>query len=247
MSNYYYYYCYLHVDVGDTTVPVLASVMVVLATAVMMAVMAVIIISFIRSHYKCKADDDVSLTLSPVIVGSVLTIVIISLAVALKIFMMTFLHNLRRNRQHGTKATATAVVTQTGDVYKGGVGIEKPRWQHTDIKSKSSEDLVEDERDPDVIPSQYVGSVGSDGSTSSSASVSIGGASSGGGSGGVGGVTNNISNGATNGSVNHHFSTTSKWSPSSNVSIIEKISHEFLFRYLFVCVFQCEIQYLKCQ
>uniref|UniRef100_A0A1B0FLW0 Ig-like domain-containing protein n=1 Tax=Glossina morsitans morsitans TaxID=37546 RepID=A0A1B0FLW0_GLOMM len=132
-----------------------------------------------------------------------------------QIFMMTFLHNLRRNRQHGTKATATAVVTQTGDVYKGGVGIEKPRWQHTDIKSKSSEDLVEDERDPDVIPSQYVGSVGSDGSTSSSASVSIGGASSGGGSGGVG-VTNNISNGATNGSVNHHFSTTSKWSPSSN-------------------------------
>ncbi|KAL9931118.1 sidestep II transmembrane protein isoform 2-T3 [Glossina fuscipes fuscipes] len=163
-----------------------------------------------------RTDDDVSLTLSPVIVGSVLTIVIISLAVALKIFMMTFLHNLRRNRQHGTKATATAVVTQTGDVYKGGVGIEKPRWQHTDIKSKSSEDLVEDERDPDVIPSQYVGSVGSDGSTSSSASVSIGGASSGGGSGGVGGVTNNISNGATNGSVNHHFSTTSKWSPSSN-------------------------------
>uniref|UniRef100_A0A1A9W080 Ig-like domain-containing protein n=1 Tax=Glossina brevipalpis TaxID=37001 RepID=A0A1A9W080_9MUSC len=193
-----------------------------------------------------SADDDVSLTLSPVIVGSVLTIVIISLAVALKIFMMTFLHNLRRNRQHGTKATATAVVTQTGDVYKGGVGIEKPRWQHTDIKSKSSEDLVEDERDPDVIPSQYVGSVGSDGSTSSSASVSIGGASSGGGlSGGGGGgggsgvvgITNNISNGATNGSVNHHFSATSKWSPSSTVSIIEKISHEFLFCYLFLCVY----------
>lgn len=63
-------------------------------------------------------DDDVSLTLSPVIVGSVLTIVIISLAIALKIFMMTFLHNLRRNRQHGTKATATSVVAQTGDVYK---------------------------------------------------------------------------------------------------------------------------------
>lgn len=116
MSNYYY--CYLHVDVGDTTVLVMALVMVVVAMAVMMAVMVVIIISFIRSHYKCKADDDVSLTLSPVIVGSVLTIVIISLAVALKIFMMTFLHNLRRNRQHGTKATATAVVTQTGDVYK---------------------------------------------------------------------------------------------------------------------------------
>lgn len=33
--------------------------------------------------------------------------------------------------------------------------LEKPRWQHTDIKTKSSEDLVEDERDPDVIPSQY--------------------------------------------------------------------------------------------
>lgn len=33
--------------------------------------------------------------------------------------------------------------------------LEKPRWQHTDIKTKSSEDLMEDERDPDVIPSQY--------------------------------------------------------------------------------------------
>ncbi|XP_046811629.1 mucin-19-like [Lucilia cuprina] len=151
--------------------------------------------------------DDVSLTLSPVIVGSVLTIVIISLAIALKIFMMTFLHNLRRNRQHGTKATATAVVAQTGDVYKGG--IEKPRWQHTDIKSKSSEDLVEDERDPDVIPSQYVGSVGS-GSSTSSANASIGGVS------GSVGVGNGISNAATNGSVNHHFTSTSKWSPSTN-------------------------------
>jgi len=36
-----------------------------------------------------------------------------------------------------------------------GGNLEKPRWQHTDIKTKSSEDLVEDERDPDVIPSQY--------------------------------------------------------------------------------------------
>ncbi|XP_061393851.1 mucin-19-like, partial [Musca vetustissima] len=157
-----------------------------------------------------KNDDDVSLTLSPVIVGSVLTIVIISLAIALKIFMMTFLHNLRRNRQHGTKATATAVVAQTGDVYKGS-GMDKPRWQHTDIKSKSSEDLVEDERDPDVIPSQYVGSVGS-GSSTSSANASIGGVSGDGGVGGGGGV-----NVATNGSVSHHFtSTSSKWSPSSN-------------------------------
>ncbi|XP_058985910.1 neural cell adhesion molecule 1-B [Musca domestica] len=155
-----------------------------------------------------KNDDDVSLTLSPVIVGSVLTIVIISLAIALKIFMMTFLHNLRRNRQHGTKATATAVVAQTGDVYKGS-GMDKPRWQHTDIKSKSSEDLVEDERDPDVIPSQYVGSVGS-GSSTSSANASIAGVSV----NGVGGGGVNV---ATNGSVSHHFtSTSSKWSPSSN-------------------------------
>uniref|UniRef100_A0A1I8PYM0 Ig-like domain-containing protein n=1 Tax=Stomoxys calcitrans TaxID=35570 RepID=A0A1I8PYM0_STOCA len=158
-----------------------------------------------------KNDDDVSLTLSPVIVGSVLTIVIISLAIALKIFMMTFLHNLRRNRQHGTKATATAVVAQTGDVYKG-TGMDKPRWQHTDIKSKSSEDLVEDERDPDVIPSQYVGSVGS-GSSTSSANASIGGVS-GNGIGGGGG--NAISNAVTNGSVSHHFTSASKWSPSSN-------------------------------
>ncbi|KAM7350992.1 sidestep II transmembrane protein isoform 1-T2 [Cochliomyia hominivorax] len=165
------------------------------------------ITDFVIGSTAFKNDDDVSLTLSPVIVGSVLTIVIISLAIALKIFMMTFLHNLRRNRQHGTKATATAVVAQTGDVYKGG--IEKPRWQHTDIKSKSSEDLVEDERDPDVIPSQYVGSVGS-GSSTSSANASIGGVSG-------NGVGNSIPNPSTNGSsVNHHFISTSKWSPSTN-------------------------------
>ncbi|XP_075150849.1 sidestep II transmembrane protein [Haematobia irritans] len=157
-----------------------------------------------------KNDDDVSLTLSPVIVGSVLTIVIISLAIALKIFMMTFLHNLRRNRQHGTKATATAVVAQTGDVFKGS-GMDKPRWQHTDIKSKSSEDLVEDERDPDVIPSQYVGSVGS-GSSTSSANASIGGVSG----NGIGGGTVISNSGGNNGSVSHHFTSASKWSPSSN-------------------------------
>lgn len=169
-------------------------------------------------------DEDVSLTLSPVIVGSALTIVIISLAVALRIFVVTFLNNMRRNSSQGPKATATAVVSQTGEVYKvgrlwltaiprtiitviptnqfelctmtahlkciplwnrknilceicnlflhillantfasmgngvllkSGSSLEKPRWQHTDIQSKSSEDLVEDERDPDVIPSQY--------------------------------------------------------------------------------------------
>lgn len=42
-----------------------------------------------------------------------------------------------------------------GVFLKSGSSLEKPRWQHTDIQSKSSEDLVEDERDPDVIPSQY--------------------------------------------------------------------------------------------
>lgn len=133
-----------------------------------------------------------TLTLSPVIVGSVLTIIIIGVAIAIRIFVVTFVHNLRRNRQHGNKATAAGVVTQAGDVFKVSVNVrkirsstcfhfsvptlrlseflmqlimfddilqsnnlEKPRWQHTDIKTKSSEDLVEDERDPDVIPSQY--------------------------------------------------------------------------------------------
>lgn len=69
-------------------------------------------------------DEDVSLTLSPVIVGSALTIVIISLVVALRIFVVTFLNNMRRNRSQGPKTTATAVVSQTGEVYKvGGNGI----------------------------------------------------------------------------------------------------------------------------
>lgn len=63
-------------------------------------------------------DDDVTLTLSPVIVGSVLTIIIIGLAIAIRIFVVTFVQNLRRNRQHGNKATAAGVVTQPGDVFK---------------------------------------------------------------------------------------------------------------------------------
>lgn len=63
-------------------------------------------------------DDDVTLTLSPVIVGSVLTIIIIGVAIAIRIFVVTFVHNLRRNRQHGNKATAAGVVAQSGDVFK---------------------------------------------------------------------------------------------------------------------------------
>ncbi|EDW02823.1 GH10826 [Drosophila grimshawi] len=123
---------------------------------------------FIIGSTAYKTDDDVTLALSPVIVGSVLTIIIIGLAIAIRIFVVTFVHNLRRNRQHGNKATAAGVVVQAGDVFKSG-NLEKPRWQHTDIKTKSSEDLVEDERDPDVIPSQYVGgsSAGSSGSNAS--------------------------------------------------------------------------------
>ncbi|EDW37030.1 GL25736 [Drosophila persimilis] len=123
---------------------------------------------FIIGSTAYKTDDDVTLTLSPVIVGSVLTIIIIGVAIAIRIFVVTFVHNLRRNRHHGSKATAAGVTAQPGDVFKGG-NLEKPRWQHTDIKTKSSEDLVEDERDPDVIPSQYVGgsSAGSSGSNAS--------------------------------------------------------------------------------
>ncbi|TDG44918.1 hypothetical protein AWZ03_008649 [Drosophila navojoa] len=124
---------------------------------------------FIIGSTAYKTDDDVTLTLSPVIVGSVLTIIIIGVAIAIRIFVVTFVHNLRRNRQHGNKATAAGVAAQAGDVFKSN-NLEKPRWQHTDIKTtKSSEDLVEDERDPDVIPSQYVGgsSAGSSGSNAS--------------------------------------------------------------------------------
>ncbi|XP_023032216.2 uncharacterized protein LOC6643568, partial [Drosophila willistoni] len=130
---------------------------------------------FIIGSTAYKTDDDVTLTLSPVIVGSVLTIIIIGVAIAIRIFVVTFVHNLRRNRQHGSKATAAGVTAQPNDVFKSG-NLEKPRWQHTDIKTKSSEDLVEDERDPDVIPSQYVGgsSAGSSGSNASNVGTTTG-------------------------------------------------------------------------
>ncbi|XP_054744813.1 neural cell adhesion molecule 1 [Anastrepha obliqua] len=153
------------------------------------------------STYK---TDEVSISLSPVLVGSGLTVVIISLAIIVRIFIVIFLHNLRRNQQHGSKPIATGVVAQSGDVLKCG-GMEKPRWQHTDIKTKSSEDLVEDERDPDVIPSQYVtagnsNSVGGGGSNGGSGN----GSSGGGGSGNVG-------------SSELHFTpiAATKWSPNS--------------------------------
>ncbi|XP_050319373.1 neural cell adhesion molecule 1-B isoform X3 [Bactrocera neohumeralis] len=160
------------------------------------------------SAYK---SDEVSITLSPVLVGSGLTVVIISLAIIVRIFIVTFLHNLRRNQQHSNKPIATGVAAQAGDVLKCG-GMEKPRWQHTDIKTKSSEDLVEDERDPDVIPSQYVTAGNSNG---------VGGG--GGSSGGSGnGSSNSGGGGGSSGSGNAgsselHFTpiAATKWSPNS--------------------------------
>nr|XP_016944652.1 neural cell adhesion molecule 1 [Drosophila suzukii] len=199
---------------------------------------------FIIGSTAYKTDDDVTLTLSPVIVGSVLTIIIIGVAIAIRIFVVTFVHNLRRNRHHGSKATAAGVTAQPSDVFKGG-NLEKPRWQHTDIKTKSSEDLVEDERDPDVIPSQYVGgsSAGSSGSnasnvgsttagtaTGSSTSTAVvssvanaAGAGGSGGSGVAGGAGAAQSASATDG---HQFASAtaaagggvSKWSPNGNVT-----------------------------
>ncbi|XP_028899076.1 neural cell adhesion molecule 1-A [Zeugodacus cucurbitae] len=159
------------------------------------------------SAYK---TDEVSITLSPVLVGSGLTVVIISLAIIVRIFIVTFLHNLRRNQQHSSKPIATGVAAQAGDVLKCG-GMEKPRWQHTDIKTKSSEDLVEDERDPDVIPSQYV---------TAGNSSSVGGGGSNGGSGN--GSSNSGGGGGGSGSGNAgsselHFTpiAATKWSPNS--------------------------------
>ncbi|XP_017493193.1 PREDICTED: neural cell adhesion molecule 1-A isoform X2 [Rhagoletis zephyria] len=160
---------------------------------------------FIIGSSAYKTEDEVSITLSPVLVGSGLTVVIISLAIIVRIFIVTFLHNLRRNQQHGSKPIATGVVAQSGDVLKCA-GMEKPRWQHTDIKTKSSEDLVEDERDPDVIPSQYV-------TAGNSNSVCGGGgsASNGGNGNGSGGGSGNA------GSSELHFTpiAATKWSPNS--------------------------------
>ncbi|EDW51787.1 GM14610 [Drosophila sechellia] len=192
---------------------------------------------FIIGSTAYKTDDDVTLTLSPVIVGSVLTIIIIGVAIAIRIFVVTFVHNLRRNRHHGSKATAAGVTAQPSDVFKGG-NLEKPRWQHTDIKTKSSEDLVEDERDPDVIPSQYVGgsSAGSSGSNASNVGSTTAGTATGSSTStavvananaaasamsGPGGATSSAS--ATDG---HQCASAtaaagggaSKWSPNGNVS-----------------------------
>ncbi|XP_030377819.1 uncharacterized protein LOC115626578 [Scaptodrosophila lebanonensis] len=191
---------------------------------------AYLVPDFIIGSTAYKTDEDVTLTLSPVIVGSVLTIIIIGLAIAIRIFVVTFLHNLRRNRQHGTKATAAGVATQSGDVFKNA-NLEKPRWQHTDIKTKSSEDLVEDERDPDVIPSQYVG--GSSGGSAGSGISSAGGVGAGSGSN-----ASNVCNGSSSAGSSSastavaaaaaaaNTSTAaapgaggvSKWSPNANVT-----------------------------
>ncbi|XP_023158458.1 uncharacterized protein LOC101459450 [Ceratitis capitata] len=172
---------------------------------------------FIIGSSAYKAEDEVSFSLSPVLVGSGLTVVIISLAIIVRIFILSFMQNLQRNQQHGNKPIATGVAAQAGDVLKKCGGMEKPRWQHTDIKTKSSEDLVEDERDPDVIPSQYV-----------TAGNSVGGSGGGGGgsSGGSGnGSSSNSSNGGGSGGVGSgnaggselHFTpiAATKWSPNS--------------------------------
>ncbi|KAH8375745.1 hypothetical protein KR093_008833, partial [Drosophila rubida] len=184
---------------------------------------------FIIGSTAYKTDDDVTLTLSPVIVGSVLTIIIIGVAIAIRIFAVTFVQNLRRNRQHGSKATAAGVVVQSGDVLKSG-NLEKPRWQHTDIKTKSSEDLVEDERDPDVIPSQYVGS-SSAGSSGSNAS-NVGSTAAAAVMGGSSGTSTAVAAAAANAAASAEFvaaaspsgvgvgvvgvGSISKWSPNGN-------------------------------
>jgi len=72
-----------------------------------------------------------------VIVGSVLTIIIIGVAIAIRIFVVTFVHNLRRNRHHGSKATAAGVTAQPSDVFKvcfavmGGIYHFAPTIHHS--------------------------------------------------------------------------------------------------------------------
>ncbi|XP_037957726.1 neural cell adhesion molecule 1-A [Teleopsis dalmanni] len=102
-----------------------------------------------------RPDEEVSLMVSPVLFGCVFTILVISLVITVRISLTTFFHKIRRSRQHDNKANVAAVVAHSGDAFKKNGNLEKPRWQHTDLKTKSSEDLVEDERDPDVIPSKY--------------------------------------------------------------------------------------------
>ncbi|CAD7086100.1 unnamed protein product [Hermetia illucens] len=153
---------------------------------------------FVIGYTSLKTESDASLTLSPVFVGTVLTIIVISLVIALRIFITTFLQNLKRNRQQNSKGPVCGTLQQTvkSDSFKKGGNMEKPRWQHTDIKTKSStDDIIEDERDPDVIPSQFVGSGG-------------------------GGVNSNGSSGE-----HHHFTPPpiTKWSPSSNHTIYDTV------------------------
>ncbi|XP_063702814.1 hemicentin-2-like [Culicoides brevitarsis] len=114
-----------------------------------------------------QEDPPDSLELSPILIGSVLTVFILSFFIFFKICIASLLKNCKEQQQQDIKITQQSLIlssTNNGssnkeDAIKINGSTQKSRWQHSNTeinnKTKSIIDVVEDERDPDVIPSQY--------------------------------------------------------------------------------------------
>ncbi|XP_055684288.1 hemicentin-2 isoform X1 [Lutzomyia longipalpis] len=106
------------------------------------------------------------LQMSPVLIGAVITVIVICVAIILRICYVVCVRSRRTPKTSQPPSSGANFVFSGGGggakLEKGG-GSQKPRWQHTDVKSKASSTMdtsagtimSEDEKDPDVIP-QYV-------------------------------------------------------------------------------------------
>uniref|UniRef100_A0A336MAP7 CSON014513 protein n=1 Tax=Culicoides sonorensis TaxID=179676 RepID=A0A336MAP7_CULSO len=112
-------------------------------------------------------DPPDSMELSPILIGSVLTVFILSFFIFFKICIASLLKNCKEQQQQDIKIAQQSLIlcssnngsSNKEDAIKINGSTQKSRWQHSNTeinnKTKSIIDVVEDERDPDVIPSQY--------------------------------------------------------------------------------------------
>ncbi|XP_037038777.1 hemicentin-1 isoform X2 [Bradysia coprophila] len=106
------------------------------------------------NHQTQTTSDESSFQLSPILLGILLTLLIVACFIVLKIY------SRRRTKSNDTlnnsKQSNSLLCSQ--DATKNLKS--SPRWQYNDAKrskeNKTGAEVIEDERDPDVIPAQYV-------------------------------------------------------------------------------------------
>ncbi|KAL5282152.1 hypothetical protein ACFFRR_005408 [Megaselia abdita] len=111
---------------------------------------------FIIGSSSYMSENNDSLLFSPILLASILTILTISIVVVLKTLMVIQSYkNTSRQVLKSPENNICGIMQSNESVRKTTSQIEKPRWQHTESHKISVEDVIDDERDPDVIPSHY--------------------------------------------------------------------------------------------